>query len=82
MSIMLVFSHYLITIMWHSVHIKIASYRTFATAIWQDKVSSNVTEDLMIKFLQSNLIWQVSCASSNANAHTEISSWSIYDIEC
>ena len=75
-----VFSHYFITIMRYSVHITIAYYRTFATAILQYKVSSNVAEDLRIKFLKSNLIWQVSCASSNTKAHTEISSWSIYVI--
>ena len=70
MNIMHVFSHYLITIMQHSVHIKVAPYRTFASAIWQYKVSTNVAEDLRIKFLQSALIWQVSCASSNTKAHT------------
>ena len=54
MNIMHVFSHYLITIMRHSVHIKIAPYRTFATAIWQYKVSTNVAEDLRIKFFVVN----------------------------
>ena len=63
-------------------HIKITSYRKFATAIWQYKMFSNVAEDLRIVFLHSNLIWQVSCAGSNTKAHAEISSWSIYYIKC
>ena len=39
-------------------------------------MSRNVSEDLKIAFLQSNLFWQVSCARSKTKARTEISSWS------
>ena len=77
-----VFSPYLITIMRRRVHKKIESYRKFVTAVRQYKVSSNVAEDLRIVFLQSNLIWQLSCSGLHIKAHTEINSWSIYDIKC
>ena len=40
-------------------------------------MSRNVSEDLIIEFLPSNLFWQVSCARSKTKARTEISSWSM-----
>ena len=39
-------------------------------------MSRNVSEDLIIAFMQSNLFWQVNCARSKTKARTEISSWS------
>ena len=53
------------------------SYTKNATTICLYDMSRNVSEDLIIAFLQSNLFWQVSCARSKTKARTGISSWSI-----
>ena len=45
-------------------------------------MSRNVSDDLIIAFLQSNLFLQVSCAKSKTKARTEISSWSSNPYSC
>ena len=55
------------------VCIKMASCWKTATPIWLYDVPRNVAEDLMIAFLQSDLFWQVTRASSKTKASTEIS---------
>ena len=57
------------------VRSKMTSYSKTATKIWLYDVPRSIAEDLRIAFLQSTLLWQVSCAKSKTKACTEISAW-------